>query len=136
MPWGFANGNRLNLYMYPNNCYWNTGDSADNPFGVALSPYSDGNFHHFAVTGDGTTNKLYIDGEFKGNATTYRAITGTTLIFNGWDTGTNYKFNGCLSDFRIYATALSAEDVLALYNTPESIANNGTVITQGEFVEV
>jgi hypothetical protein len=87
-------------------------------------------------TKDSRTNKLYIDGEFKGNATTYRAITGTTLIFNGWDTGTNYKFNGCLSDFRIYATALSAEDVLALYNTPESIANNGTVITQGEFVEV
>lgn len=136
MMWGFANGNRLNLYCYTNNCYWNTGDGSNNPFKVALSPYLDGNFHHFAITGDGTITKLYIDGEYKANAKTYKGITGTTLIFNGWDTGNSYNFNGSLSDFRLYATSLSAEDIQELYNTPVSVANTGAMLTQGEFVEV
>ena len=44
-------------------------------------------------------------------------------------------FNGQLSDFRIYATALSADAIKELYNTPVSIANNGTMLTHGELVE-
>lgn len=136
MMWGFANGNRLNLFSYSTNCYWNTGDSLNNPFNIALSPYLDSNFHHFAITGDGTTTKLYIDGEYKADAKTYKGITGTTLIFNGWDTGNNYNFNGGLSDFRLYATPLSAKDIQILYNTPVSVTNVGTMTTYGEFVEV
>lgn len=135
MMWGFANGNRLNLYCYSNNSYWNTGNGTSNPFNVPMSPYLDSKFHHFAVTGDGTTAKLYIDGEFKANATTYQGITGTTLILNGWDTGSSYKFNGALSDFRLYATALSAEDIQQLYNAPVSVSNTGAMFTQGEFIE-
>lgn len=127
MMWGFANGNRLNLYCYSNNCYWNTGDGSNNPFDVALSSYLDGNFHHFAITGDGITTKLYIDGEYKANAKTYKGITGTTLIFNGWDTGNNYNFNGSLSDFRLYATALLADDILELYHTSASIDKDGNL---------
>ena len=135
MMWGYQDGNRLNIYMYTGNCYWNTGDGTSNPFGVAPSAWADGNFHHFAVTGDGTTTKLYVDGEFKANAKTYKGITGKVIFFNGWDTGANYKFNGYLSDFRLYATCLSADDIKQLYDTPVSIANNGTMFTQGEFVE-
>lgn len=135
MMWGFANGNRLNLYCYSNNCYWNTGNGTSNPFNVPMSPYLDSKFHHFAVTGDGTTAKLYIDGEFKANATTYQGITGTNLYFNGWAASSSYNFNGSLSDFRLYATALSAEDIQQLYNAPVSVSNNGAMFTQGEFVE-
>ena len=118
MMWGFANGNRLNLYIVSgnSNCYWNTGDGNNNPFGVNPSTFGDGTWHHFAITGDGTTTKLYIDGTFKANAKTFRAITGTTLIFNGWNTNNDYNFNGNLSDFRLYATCLSAEDIQKLYN--------------------
>lgn len=118
MMWGFANGNRLNIYMANagKNFYWNTGDSLNNPFGsVKPSEYVNG-WHHFAVTGDGNVNKLYIDGEFKANATTYREITGSNIVFNGWDTGTGYKFNGSLSDFRIYATCLSEDDIKELFD--------------------
>lgn len=138
MMWGFYNGNRLNLYMTSGNLFcWNTGDGPSNPFsGVTPSIYADNNWHHFCVTSDGTTIKLYIDGEFKANAKTFKAITGTTLILNGWDLSTNYKFNGQLSDLRIYATPLSADDVKALYEAPESISNTGAMFTQGEYVEL
>ena len=134
MMWGYSNGNRLNLYMSGGNFYWNTGDGNGNPFGVSASTYGDDKWHHFAVTGDGTTVKLYIDGIFKGNASAFKAITGTSLIFNGWDTGTSYNFNGKLSDFRLYSTTLSADDVKELYQVSSSICNNGTVMCS-DFLE-
>lgn len=134
MMWGYGDGNRLNMYMC-SNLYWNTGDGTKNPFGVSASAFGDNNWHHFVITGDGIASKLYVDGEFKGQSTTYRAPTGTTLYFNGWDTGSNYKFNGCLSDFRLYSTVLSDGDIKMLYHTPISIAKTGETFIQGEFVE-
>ena len=125
MMWGFSNGNRLNLYMSGGNFYWNTGDGNSNPFNVSATTYGDNQWHHFAVTGDGATAKLYIDGVFKANAKTYKGITGTTIYMNGWDSGTNYNFNGQLSDFRLYATCLSADDIKRLYNTPASVSKIG-----------
>ena len=127
MYWGFSGGNRLNLYGTGGVYCWNTGDGAGNKFGTIAQV--DTNWHHFAVTGDGTTTKLYIDGVFKANATTYKAITGTALYFNGWDTSNSYDFNGQLSDFRLYATALSADDIAELYKVPISIDNTGKVHT-------
>jgi hypothetical protein len=127
MMWGFSNGNRLNLYMSNGNFYWNTGDGSNNPFNVSASTYGDNQWHHFAVTGDGTATKLYIDGEFKGNAKTYKGITGTTIYMNGWDSGTSYNFNGQLSDFRLYATELTDSDILTLYHTGARVADNGAM---------
>lgn len=128
MMWGFSNGNRLNLYMSGGNFYWNTGDGSSNPFNVSAATYGDNQWHHFAVTGDGTTAKLYIDGVFKANAKTYKGITGTTIYLNGWDSGTNYNFNGQLSDFRLYATALSADDIKRLYEVSASVSKNGSML--------
>ena len=128
MMWGFSNGNRLNLYMSGGYFYWNTGDGSNNPFSVAASTYGDNKWHHFAVTGDGTTTKLYIDGEFKANAKTYKGITGTTIYLNGWNSGTSYNFNGQLSDFRLYGTCLSADDISRLYNVAASVSKTGALL--------
>jgi hypothetical protein len=128
MMWGFSNGNRLNLFMSGGNFYWNTGDSNNNPFNVSAATYGDNQWHHFAVTGDGTTAKLYIDGVFKANAKTYKGITGTTIYMNGWDSGTNYNFNGQLSDFRLYATCLSTDDIKRLYEVSASVSKNGALL--------
>ena len=120
MPWGFSDGNRLNCYHCSPLC-WNTGDGSSNQFkdgSTTIAPTTVQNgWHHMVVTGDGTATKLYIDGVYRGTATTYKALTGTQIWVSGWDSGTSYTFNGSKeSDFRIYATALSADDIAELYN--------------------
>ena len=138
MPWGFSNGNRLNVY-HCNPLCWNTGDGANNQFkdgSTTIAPSTLTNaWHHMAVTGDGTSTKLYIDGVYRGTATTYKPLTGTQIYISGWDTGTSYTFNGSkISDFRIYSTTLSQEDIRELYATSAEIDRRGAFYTR-ELVE-
>lgn len=56
---------------------------------------------------------------------------GDSYAGNDWNT----NFHGKLSDFRIYATALSDADIAELYNTPVSITSTGTMMTKGELIE-
>lgn len=120
------------------NAYMNNFTSAQAP----LSGISAG-WHMFTGTFDGMYKKLYIDGVLKGS--TNGCQNGTTLttatpifynanngVFIGAEaqgsqtTATSPYFNGSISDFRIYATALSAEDILALYQVSLALskANN------------
>ena len=129
MYWGFSNGNRLNYY---DGLYCNTGDGSSNPYykpntTTTISIPSVNTWHHFVMVGDGSSNKLYMDGELYGVAKTYKGITGNTIVINGWDSGTSYKTNGYISDFRIYSTALSASDIKELYNTSASVDKNGNM---------
>lgn len=81
----------------------------------------------------------YLDGK-KNCSATYADKTimpaGTFTLgdsYAGSDWNTN--FHGKLSDFRIYATALSDADIAELYNTPVSITSTGTMLTKGELIE-
>lgn len=56
---------------------------------------------------------------------------GDSYAGSNWNT----NFHGKLSDFRIYATALSDADIAELYNTPVSITSDGTMMTKGELIE-
>ena len=136
MYWGFSDGNRLNYYS---GMYCNTGDGSNNPYykpntTTTVSTPSVDTWHHFVMVGDGSSNKLYMDGELYGVAKSYKGITGSTIVINGWDSSTSYKTNGYISDFRIYSTALSASDIKELYNTAASVDKNGNVYTY-EFKE-
>ena len=131
MFWGFSDGIRLNgMYL---GTLWNTGDSSNNPIykpntTTTITAPSTGVWHHYVMTGDGTTCKLYLDGELYGQAKTYKAISGTSIYINGWDSGTQYcSDNTDISDFRIYATALSATDVKSLYQNCATIDPDGTI---------
>lgn len=131
MYWGFNNGNHLNYF---GGQYCNTSDGYNNPYykpntTTTISIPSENTWHFFIMVGDGSNNKLYMDGELYGVAKTYKGITGNTIIINGWDSSTNYKTNGYISDFRIYATALSADDIKELYNTSAYVLDNGTLLT-------
>lgn len=130
MYWGFVNGNRLNYYS---GYYWNTGDGSDNPFyssgTTVITRPSTNAWHHYIITGDGSKTRLYVDGNLYGTAKTNKNITGTQIYIHGWDSSASYKNAGDrMSDFRIYATPLSAEDVKELYNTSTVICDNGTVM--------
>jgi len=113
MHWGFANGIRLNG-MYTGRL-WNTGDGNNNPLYIPgtttrVTAPSINVWHHWVMTGDGTKCKVYQDGELWAEAKTYKRISGTTIYLNGWAEDTIYSSdNASMSDFRIYATALTEE---------------------------
>lgn len=128
MFWGF--NNMMNWY---DGKYWNQGDGGNNPFyssgTTTITPPSTNTWHHYVITGDGSVTKLYVDGALYGTAKTYRALGGTSLQINGWPNDANYRIPGMkMSDFRIYATPLSVEDIKELYNTSTVICDNGTVM--------
>lgn len=125
MHWGFSAGTRLNG-LYNNGNLWNTGDGSSNPLyapgtttQLASNASLAGQWHHWAMTGNGTKCYLYKDGELYGEAKTYKALNCSNVDFyiNGWDSGTTYcSSNSKFSDLRIYATALSAVEVKELYD--------------------
>jgi hypothetical protein len=76
----------------------------------------DGEFHHVAVTADGSVNRLYLDGveraSFAGAFDTTTAGTGTRL---GRQFNVNGEyFRGDMDEVRIYAEALEACDIAEL----------------------
>ena len=76
-------------------------------------------------TNDDSTNK---------RLDTYRTKHNNHFLGNGYITDNNRGYFD-LSDFRLYSTCLSADDIKELYNKPIILTNNGDMISQGEYVE-
>ena len=138
--WNFE-GNPIKVSMYINGGYRTC---------VGTKKWSDiglNSWHHIAFTYDGNTIRFYIDGVenayYTYSSTKYpityannRTVIGAEASGTGSSsTASGYYWDGKLSDIRIYATALSPEDILALYNTSTSIDSNGNMYCS-EFVEV
>lgn len=99
-----------------------------------------GGWHMFTGTYDGINAKLYIDGNLEAtvsNGSSTKIPIGyntSNSIFLHAEAGSSSDTpaaatSGIIkeSDVRIYATALSADDIKALYNTPISIDANGNI---------
>lgn len=88
---------------------------------------------HLAIVWDDSYIYGYINGvqDFK------IATTGTISYLGvnvGKESGLYRQLRGSIADFKIYATALSASDILAEYNRKASIDKSGILFT-GEFEE-
>ena len=102
-------------------------------------------WHMFTGTYDGFNIKLYIDGELVANKATgktdklpihYHATNPILIHSEPTSTTGSNSYPACkMSDMRIYATALSAEDIKSLYETRASIDNYSNTYTY-EFMEV
>lgn len=82
--------------------------------------------------------KIYVNGALKNTTNLLTPIAwniSNSYIGKYPPVSSTETFNGCLSDIRVYCTALSDSDVKELYNVPISITDNGALITKGEFVE-
>jgi hypothetical protein len=80
----------------------------------------EGNWHHLAFTKSGDIITIYIDGvptnhKFTGTSPAYTNSQGLGIGCFWYSGGALYPFYGRLSDFRLYATALSAAAVKELY---------------------
>jgi hypothetical protein len=119
--WNFEpSGNYINFAL-------GTGTSGNTYKSAATTTVlNGGGWHHFCGTYDGYSTKIYLDGVLEKTNSAYTTKTpifynSTNSIFLGAEAtssattpGGNY-FTGKLSDFRIYATALSAAAVKELY---------------------
>ena len=118
-----TSGNILRLY-------WNASPD-ETCLGATIT---DGVWQHVCITKNGTSDiKVYINGVQKWSSTaTHSNLSFPTTYRIGRDVrsndGTPYK--GLMSDFRIYATALSADDVKSLYNNNAYIDSSGTIYGQ------
>lgn len=73
-------------------------------------------FYHVAITSDGTTKKLYINGVVEASGPATNTITsGTGKIGESYSGGTR-RLNATLDDFRFYDRALSAHEITNIYN--------------------
>lgn len=83
-------------------------------------------WHHFVMvrTTEGTT--FYLDGvqAFTGTA---GSIPSGNYFLGAWSTVTGQNYKGKMSDARIYATALSADDIKSLYENKGYVDNKGNV---------
>ncbi len=89
-----------------------------NDLTYSSATHYDGNWHHFVATWDGTTNangmKIYMDGELRAQKTSITAVTGAWPNLQV-GSASNF-FNGWIDEARIYSRALSAAEILAMYN--------------------
>ena len=120
-------GHTTHTYQYNNN-------------GIKLADLNSG-WHMFTFVYNTSGEKIYVDGQLhsEGSYTSYglHFNTGARLFLGCEASGANPSspyFNGKESDFRIYYTALSADDVLNLYHLGGSIDSNGVFHTY-EYVE-
>ena len=88
----------------------------------------DGNWHFVSCVYDGTNAMIYIDGEQLS-----LSVTATTHDYQNNLVIT--PIGESVSDFRVYSTALSPDDVKELYHTAASVDNHGNFFC-GELKEV
>lgn len=123
------------------NCYYISGTKAWSDMFNCNKSMIDNVWHMAACVFKDGVMTCYLDGVEVGSAdhssnATYltQNISSTTSWHLAGYKENQENFIGNLSDVRMYVTALSAEDVLSLYNTAASIADNGTILTY-EFEE-
>lgn len=99
---------------------------------ITTTNYTANQWNHIVVVKTGSnTRNVYVNGVLATpSSVNYWSGDLTKLNIGARHISGNYAayFNGQLSDFRAYATALSAEDVLELYNVGAKVANDGTVL--------
>ena len=96
-------------------------------------------WHHYVITYDGQTGKVYKDGVQSSTASfsaakTLDSFIGVVIGFSKaggvWRSNQSY-----FSDFRVYVTALTVDQVAELYHTSATIDNNGNIYSR-ELVEI
>ncbi len=128
----FGSGISYNMFLTPTNLEGRmrfaitTGGGGAEDRTTAMAPLPTG-WHHVAVTMDAVNkiHKLYLDGAVVATKTSARytpsSLGNTTQNWLGKSQYQDPYFNGSLDDFRIYARALSASEVVQLVGGGETI---------------
>ena len=134
-----SNYGRISLHSY----FSTPNTIGDKWYAGSTTAINNGEWHFVAVTYDGTTAKSYIDGKYEASSTVTfdferQAIYDLTINMrspdSNWGDFESRRYEGDISDVRVYATALSAEDIKLLYQ-PEISIDKANVIRCSEINE-
>ena len=78
------------------------------------------------MTRNTSETKFYVNGELKITGSAGSIPPGSYFI-GAWKTSSEQNYKGKISDFRLYSTVLSVEDVKELYSTSASIDKAGNM---------
>lgn len=95
-------------------------------WGQGQATYELNKWNMITMTRNASETKFYINGELKitGSAGT---IPSGNYFIGAWNTSSQQNYKGRISDFRLYSTVLSVEDIKELYNISASIDKNGNM---------
>lgn len=115
--------------------WWNGTPDIKTTNGISVNAWS-----HVVITKTSTQILFYVNGSLfytynQSGGFSERVSNALPRIGDDYRTGTDVDYNGLMSDFRLYATALSESDVKELYETSASIDKNGNMHCY-ELVEV
>ncbi len=117
-----CNAGHSSAYFY----FYNGGTNTD----VSAANVVDGQWHHFVLVRLGSNVKLYYDNTVSRDSTNsaWNVALGTNGISFGGRSSGNY-YDGTLDDIRIYARALTAAEISALYNARSGSASPSKYLT-------
>ena len=112
--------------------------TADSESSTVTIPSIDTNWHHFALTSNGTTTNIYWDGSqltVTGNQTKSLDNISQGLIIGDNITGNNNAFNGSIDEVGIWNTALTSTQVSEIYNaTGTNLTKDLTTVSGSNLV--
>lgn len=91
-------------------------------WGGGTTPYEFNKWNLFTFVRTTNDSKLYVNGELKITGSAGSIPIGDYFI-GAWKTSTQQNYEGLMSDFRIYATALSVDDIKSLYQMGAAVDN-------------
>ena len=95
-------------------------------WGKGRATYELNKWNMITMTRSTSETRFYINGELKitGSAGT---IPSGSYFVGAWKTSNEQNYKGKISDFRLYSTVLSVEDIKELYSTSASVDKNGNM---------
>lgn len=96
--------------------------------GNVYPSFNMGEWYMITLVNDGTNELYYVNGVLVKTIEKKNMPTGNYYV-GAWQTEAKQNFQGNMSDFKIYKTALSAEDVYNLYAVGASLSNTGVLFS-------
>lgn len=96
--------------------------------GNAFSPFNFNQWYMVTMVNDGTNELYYINGELK-KTIEKKSMPNGNYFIGSWSRATSQNYKGLISDFRLYTTPLSEEDILQLYHISVIADRNGKLNT-------
>lgn len=98
-------------------------------WGGGTTPYEFNKWNLFTFVRTASNSKLYVNGELKITGNAGSAPPTGDYFIGAWKTATSQNYDGWMSDFRLYSTALDADAIRQLYEVDAKVDNKQNLHT-------